>query len=80
MKKKVNFNFIFIHIKKSILEIFYFFGENPGTNQNFIAHVTVRCYNVKLIKLYSTMITFQHVHSEIHDEVRKNDKEHNKMK
>ena len=39
-KYKVDFNFIFISIEKNIFWKYpKFFGENPGTNQNFTAHV-----------------------------------------
>ena len=38
-KYKVDFNFIFISIEKIFWKYPNFFGENPGTNQNFIAHV-----------------------------------------
>ena len=38
-KYKVNANFIFISIEKIFWIYPKFFGENPGTNQNFIAHV-----------------------------------------
>jgi len=39
-KYKVDFNSIFISIEKKILWKYpKYFGENLGTNQNFIAHV-----------------------------------------
>ena len=36
MKYKVNFNFIFIYIKKIFWKYPIFFGENPGINQKII--------------------------------------------
>ena len=51
-KYKVNFNFIFIHIKKVFGNIL-FFGENPGTNQNFIAHVAAKDVNVLIFPGFS---------------------------
>ena len=39
-KYEVDFNFILISIEKKIFWKYHkFFGENPGTNQNFLAHV-----------------------------------------
>ena len=40
-KSKFNlyFNFIFVSIERNILKYSKFFEENPGTNQNFLAHV-----------------------------------------
>ena len=42
-KYKVDFNFIFISIEKkyNFLKISFIFGENPGTNQNFMANVLI---------------------------------------
>ena len=45
-KFKVDFNFIFISIEKKYFA--NFFGENPGTNQNFIAQVLFCIDNLTL--------------------------------
>ena len=40
VKNKVNFNFIFISIEKKLFWKYpTYIGENPGTNQNFIAYL-----------------------------------------